>query len=1317
VEGSSPRGALIVGLVAALAVSAPAASAATLTVNSSADGADDNAGNGVCHTAQDTCTLRAAIQEANATTAADVAAFSIGVGQVTIQPGSPLPEITKPLTLDGATQPLGMAMPGRPRVELDGAAAGAGADGLVISAGSSQVKSLAIGRFNRYGIFMYAPGVPAGNNTVEDSNIGTDASGLIARPNRSGVVIYASHDNVISGNVISGNGFVGGQLNEGTGIQVYGLGATANVVKGNYVGVGADGTTKLANTLGGISISDSMVGTNDVAADTRVGGSEPADRNVIAGNGSDAFGCDPALSGAILCNGIQVYVAGNTRIAGNHIGVDVLGQALGNAGEGVILARGASDALVGVDAADVDERNVISANARNGVVIAGGNTNRVSGNRIGTNSGGSAAAIDTTGAASNKIGVLVTETNTGEGSSDTTVGGPGEQGNLISGNRIGVRVFGKATGTLIRGNRIGTNAAGTATVANTEDGVDLFGTAGNEVGGAALDAYRNLISGNARHGVRIRDAGAHDNLVQGNRLGTAANGTAPLPNKSAGISIENGAHDNEIGSRDGTSDPEADCTSPCNIVARNGGPGVSLTGAATFGNRVLSNQLSDNDGLGIDLVVDPTDTEEKKVTANDTGDTDAGPNSLANFPVGVMAYKNPQTHKTELTGVVDTINPTGGRVDLYGMDTVDPSGFGEGLRHVARVTPTDSGSFSVATTAAYSFYSATYTTASGSTSEFSPVCGDPDGDGNPDSDSDGLCDDWETQGIDFNGDGTADLPLDQPPYFADPFRKDIFVEVDYMGGIGHSDAPQAGALEDVRKVFDDAPVDGPAGVSLNLSPGNADKLDEQVPHVDPLPIASRGAGAEDDFVDIRDGSASDPCDGHFGTVAQRAADNCADILGAKRLAFRYALFGHRFSESPTSSGVADAMPGDDLMVTLSSWSDADVIRMGGGRGVCGGASGCRRALEASTFMHELGHTLGLHHGGGDDDQFKPNYLSVMNYTFQFANNTPGRPLDYSRWLLPTLNEANLDERKGIDGGPPPPPDLAARWPQTAYTYLAADSKCRFSVTPTTGSIDWNLSGGAPDASVTAGINDFYSALVADGNLASDCSDPSFQSGALASFNDWPNVIYSPRSSPGYLDKGVFPLGAASELTEEDALAAAESTDADGDGVMNADDNCSTVANAGQADGDGDGIGDACEAGAPGPGPGSGSTSGGSSGGPLPPGAAADTLGPRVTLGRMTSRRGVLTVRVGCPAGEADGCAGRLTIRTSRAVAARKKRRVTLGRARFRVSAGRTAGVRVRLSKKSLRLVRRIHRLRVTVSAAARDRAGNTGSRSRTYRLR
>lgn len=82
------------------------------------------------------------------------------------------------------------------------------------------------------------------------------------------------------------------------------------------------------------------------------------------------------------------------------------------------------------------------------------------------------------------------------------------------------------------------------------------------------------------------------------------------------------------------------------------------------------------------------------------------------------------------------------------------------------------------------------------------------------------------------------------------------------------------------------------------------------------------------------------------------------------------------------------------------------------------ANGGQQGLEAGTLMHEFGHSLGLRHGGDEDNNCKPNYVSVMNYSRQFVNLVCSRALDYSSEALKTLTETgSLNEPAGIGGTP------------------------------------------------------------------------------------------------------------------------------------------------------------------------------------------------------------------------------------------------------------------------------------------------------------
>ena len=70
------------------------------------------------------------------------------------------------------------------------------------------------------------------------------------------------------------------------------------------------------------------------------------------------------------------------------------------------------------------------------------------------------------------------------------------------------------------------------------------------------------------------------------------------------------------------------------------------------------------------------------------------------------------------------------------------------------------------------------------------------------------------------------------------------------------------------------------------------------------------------------------------------------------------------------------------------------------------------AEQKGTLMHELGHNLGLLHGGNNDINCKPNYLSVMNWAFQFPTYAIN-PLDYSKNAWLGLDENDLSEPAGI----------------------------------------------------------------------------------------------------------------------------------------------------------------------------------------------------------------------------------------------------------------------------------------------------------------
>lgn len=379
-------------------------------------------------------------------------------------------------------------------------------------------------------------------------------------------------------------------------------------------------------------------------------------------------------------------------------------------------------------------------------------------------------------------------------------------------------------------------------------------------------------------------------------------------------------------------------------------------------------------------------------------------------------------------------------------------------------------------------------------------CFDTTGDGDPDSDNDSLCDNWEKGSVEIDGEPT-DLNLSAMG--ADPNHTDIFVEIDYMEPngpermSGTSHKPRQNSLQNVQNAFSNAPVGNPSGnqgINLHLrvdSGGNNLSESQELDHHQVLNFSGEGPAA--DFDNVKDEN--------FG-----APNDTDETHLARRLTHRYGIFAHRLEQGSLTSGRAEDIPGNDFVVTL-------------GRG--GGFVGTRIGQQ-STLMHELGHTLGLRHGGGDNRNCKPNYLSVMSYSLQFRNNIAGRPLDYSRRQLPMLNESNLSEPVGVqspvnrrtlyDSG------VNKQYIRNPDGDIVGTRNADNQTGPANGPIDWNNDTDTADNGVSRDIN-----WIEDTGCLGDADRDGNPDGEtiLRGHNDWANLEYNFRGTSAFAD-GVHP---------------------------------------------------------------------------------------------------------------------------------------------------------------------------------------------------
>lgn len=289
--------------------------------------------------------------------------------------------------------------------------------------------------------------------------------------------------------------------------------------------------------------------------------------------GLEVTGANKTIKGVVIRNAQThgLYVHGASA-QGNQL---MCSFVVSNTVDGVRIGGGAVGNTIG--GSGTDQGNLIAFNGSDGVHITypGTSNNVVVGNRIGTDTDGAAAWTN------GGYGIRISN-----GALTNTV-----SSNLASGNASGgVLISGNAThSNIVQDNRIGTNFNGDAAIAGQEDGVVISGAPANTVG------PDNLISGNERDGVRIEGGYAKNNVVEGNYIGTNADGDDRISNKRLGVMLQSESSSSIIG---------GDTIADGNIISGNGYDGdYPLYGGVAILNsssNVLRNNLigTTMDGTG-----------------------------------------------------------------------------------------------------------------------------------------------------------------------------------------------------------------------------------------------------------------------------------------------------------------------------------------------------------------------------------------------------------------------------------------------------------------------------------------------------------------------------------------------------------------------------------------------------------------------------------------------------------------------------------------------------------------------------------------------
>jgi hypothetical protein len=410
-------------------------------------------------------------------------------GIATIAPLSALPPIANAVLIDGYTQTgaspntlfgVQIPSPGSPpttqpqgdnaalKIQLDLSAVSASAYGLYVAASNTTIRGLVVNDLNdaaniyngTFAIFLNG-----GNDQIQGCFLGTNVSGATTVGGGSGTtgIMVPPAGGIIGGTTPDARNIIAGF---GTGIWLNGGAGPgpANLIEGNFIGTDASGTRALGN-FQGISVHGAII-VDDLVSGNQTG-----------------FGIDSS--------GVA---------EGNLIGTDVTGtRALGN---GTGIYAGGPSQIGGNSITEPTARNIISGNGV-GIFDQSGGAAVVEGNYIGTDVTGTTALVSP---ASAGIGVLFWVGN-------DTLGGtaPGD-GNVISGNDLGVRIHGDNDN--VQGNFIGTDYTGTKPIGNVGGVWGQDAGSNNIIGGTQPGAGNTI----AYNNVGVEFVNGDGNAVLGNSI-------------------------------------------------------------------------------------------------------------------------------------------------------------------------------------------------------------------------------------------------------------------------------------------------------------------------------------------------------------------------------------------------------------------------------------------------------------------------------------------------------------------------------------------------------------------------------------------------------------------------------------------------------------------------------------------------------------------------------------------------------------------------------------------------------------------------------